>query len=520
MIIAPSPLSTDVLKRGRRRASVPPPPAPLLPFTMPHFRAWAAGLLLDTGEPWHLEPFQEAFAADVFAGTAECWLIVPEGNGKTTLVAGLALYHTEFRPFATVAVAASSRDQAQVLYAQAEGFVLRSPRLHELVHSPIQEAKGKRKLEVPRFNPLPGYRRVDHHAGGRIQVYAADDATGDGLIPTLAILDELHRHRDLRLYRTWTGKLQKRQGQIVAISTAGMPGSEFEQTRERIRRSATEALRKGSFVRASSPRLVLHEWAVPEKADVEDFPTVKAANPFSGITVETLRSKFESPTMTLEHWRRFVCNLPTRGNNAAIQETEWAAAQTLDPIPVGAPISLGLDVAWKWDTTAAVPLWDGPGFDVLGDAAIIVPPRDGTMIHPDEVKRALLQIHLRNPIHTVVMDTSKAEDIAAWIESDIGATVIEWRQSLTQKAKDYAAFVNALRNGLLKHTGDAGLKQHVLNAAVRVLPSGDPVFERTNDSRGADQDLRVIDALVAAAMVVSAAAVPSEDAPVVEFLTL
>src|SRR3990167_10774069 len=107
------------------------------PSTLAHFRAWAADLILDTGESWHPEPFQEAFLEDVFAGYPECWLIVPESNGKTTLVAGLALYHTEFRPHASVRVAASSREQAGEVYRQAEGFVLASPRLHETCYSAV-----------------------------------------------------------------------------------------------------------------------------------------------------------------------------------------------------------------------------------------------------------------------------------------------------------------------------------------------------------------------------------------------
>ena len=114
------------------------------PFTLSHFRDWASDLILDTGESWHLEDFQEQFADDVFSGVPECWLIVPEGNGKTTLVAGLALYHTEFKPAAQVPVAASSREQAEILYRQAEGFVLRSPRLYQEVHSAIQKAMGMR----------------------------------------------------------------------------------------------------------------------------------------------------------------------------------------------------------------------------------------------------------------------------------------------------------------------------------------------------------------------------------------
>src|SRR5262249_32583386 len=152
-------------------------------------------------------------------------------------------------------------------------------------------------------------------AGPQIQVFAADDRTGDGVIPTMAIVDELHRHQDLRLYRTWRGKLDKRGGQIVAISTAGEPGGEFEDAREQIRQSATSVTRRGSFVRATSAQLVLHEWAVPHKGDVEDLREVKRANPFSGVTLAALKLKRRSPTMTLQHWRRMNCNLPTRAEN-------------------------------------------------------------------------------------------------------------------------------------------------------------------------------------------------------------
>jgi phage terminase large subunit-like protein len=486
------------------------------PFTLPHFRAWASDLILDTGESWHPEPFQEAFIEDVFAGYGECWLVVPEGNGKTTLVGGLALYHAEFKPYASVPVAASSREQAEILYRQAEGFVLRSPRLTELLVSPIQVAKGKLKTEVPRFVTLEGYRRVNHYEGGRIQVFAADDRTGDGVIPTLGILDELHRHRNLALYRTWVGKLLKRSGQVIAISTAGEPGSEFEITRDRIRQTADDIYREGAFVRAASKRLILHEWAVPEDEDPEDMEAVKAANPLAALTVETLRQKYESPTMTVGHWRRFVCNLPTRSESAAITEAEWEAAKAPGPIPEGAHIWLGLDVAWKWDTTAAVPLHViDREHRQLGPARILIPPRDGNSLDPDLVEKALREIHARNPIDMVVMDTTRAEQLGMWIETELGAEVIDRQQTNSLAVADYLAFMEALRNGWLTHSGDPGLTTHVMNAVAKVLPLGDTRFDRPSQSRyGLEQDRRVIDALVAAAMVNARASAMPEPDPV------
>ena len=83
------------------------------------------------------------------------------------------------------------------------------------------------------FKTLEGYRRIRFDAqNSRIQVFAADDRGGDGIIPGgYAFLDELHRHKNLSLYRTWQGKLWKRQAQLIVISTAGEAGSEFEDER-------------------------------------------------------------------------------------------------------------------------------------------------------------------------------------------------------------------------------------------------------------------------------------------------
>ena len=77
------------------------------PFTVPHFRAWCSQLILDNDQPWIVEPFQTRFAKDVFSGFLENWLVVPEGNAKTTLAGGLVLYHAQFRRGGRVPVAAS-----------------------------------------------------------------------------------------------------------------------------------------------------------------------------------------------------------------------------------------------------------------------------------------------------------------------------------------------------------------------------------------------------------------------------
>jgi hypothetical protein len=473
------------------------------PFTLEHFRDWTSRLELDNGEMWNLEDFQAAFVADLFSGVPECWLVIPEGNGKTTLAAGLALYHAQFRKTAWVPVAAAATEQAQILYRQAEGLVMRSDSL------------GKR------FRCLEGYRRINcEESNSRIQIFSADDKTGDGVIPTLCIVDEVHRHRDMRLYRTWRGKLAKRKGQMVAISTAGEPGSEFEETRARIRQQSPVVERKETFLRAVSPHLVLHEYAVPEDGDVEDIALVKRANPFSGVTTEILTEKLGSPTMVLAHWRRFVCNLPTRSDNAAITEQEWANAKTSEQVPAGVPVACGLDVAWKLDTTAIVPLWwKSEQERIFGAAKVLTPPRDGNSLDHKLIEAAFIEINQRNPISMVVMDITRAEQLATWLSETIGCVVVERGQTDVFARTDYERFMEALRLGWLKHQGDADLTKHALNAIAKLLPTGGARFTRPAQSWTASlQDQRVVDALIAAAMVHCVAATNIEEAvPLVAF---
>lgn len=476
----------------------------LKPYTVAHFKKWAKGVILDTGKYWKVEDFQALFLEDVFAGIPEIWLLIAEGNTKTTLLGGLGLYECQFKRYGRVPVAASSRDQAFEMYLQAQGMVDRSEALQPIFVC----HEGLRQIKCPSME-------------SRIQIHAADDRTGDGAIFTKALVDEGHRHRDLRLYRTWSGKLQKRPGaQIIMISTAGEPGEEFEQTRDKIRQSLTDRVTSPGFIRGRAGRVALQEYALPEKADPNDLAMVKLANPASFVTLASLKEKKETPTMTDSHWGRFTCNVATRGGNPAITETEWWAAFIDEIIPEGVPIWAGLDIAWKWDTTALVPLWArDKHFFLAGECHILEPPRDGTSLDPDKIEDALLETHARNPIHTLVMDTNRAEQLASWAEKELGCEVVDRGQSNAFQALDYERVTEGLRGGrteegdkiphYLYHNGDVGLTKHVMNARVATLEGNKQRFVRPKGSRqqkdGTVQDRRVIDALSALGMVLTSA---------------
>jgi len=461
-------------------------------------------MVLDNGEPWDPEGFQLEIVADVFSGVDEFWVVIPEGNAKTTLMAGVALYHGDYTPTAEALLAAASRDQAGLLFNQAAGFVERSDGFKS------------------RFKVFEGYRRIKClRSGGRLQVFAADDRTGDGVIPTLGLIDEPHRARNLALVRTWRGKLAKRGGQLGLLSTAGEPGTEFEDARARSIADAIEVTVDGCHTRARGENSVIHDWSVPSTGDVEDLALVKAANPLSTITEESLRKKRSSPTMTETHWRRFVCNQAVRSDLTAINASEWSALGTSAEIPAGVPVWVGVDFGWKHDTTAIVPLWvKDDEHRMFGTPIILTPPRDGSFLEPETIKAAFRAIQKRNPIAEVVMDPDRAAEIAAWLRDDLGVEPTEHGQG-AEMFDAYEKFMEALRNGWISHPRDPEFTEHVLNAVAKVLPDGRTRFDRPSTSRAqAGQRRRVIDALIAAAMVHrSATAAPSALVPMVGWVS-
>jgi len=155
-------------------------------------------LKLEDGSPFVLHEFQRTMLADYFDGTTETLILVSKKNGKTTLLAALALHHLMVTPDAECVIAAASRDQAQILLNQARGFVRRSG---------LDQYMSVKQRQI-----------VSLLDEGVVRVMASDSDTGDGVIPTLAIVDELHRHKDNgAMYGVFRDGLGPRKGRMLTI---------------------------------------------------------------------------------------------------------------------------------------------------------------------------------------------------------------------------------------------------------------------------------------------------------------
>ena len=148
-----------------------------------------------------IEPFQRLILSHVFAGRRELLVLIPRGNGKTSLFAALALFHLLSVEAPAIYCAAAGREQARLLFESARAMAASRPELERRV--------------TPRYNEL----RV---AGGFLRVLSSDAPRAHGLQPTLALVDELHAHQSPDLYVALRTALGKRKGaQLATFSTAG-----------------------------------------------------------------------------------------------------------------------------------------------------------------------------------------------------------------------------------------------------------------------------------------------------------
>lgn len=435
-----------------------------------------------------LERFQRSMLEDYFDGCTETLILISKKNGKTSMIAALALFHLLVVTDATCFVGAHSRDQATIVHNQAAGFVRRSPTL-----------RGA-------FDTKKGYREIRAtHDEGVLRVLAADADTADGVIPTLAIVDEMHRHRKADLYGVFRDGLGARDGQLITISTAGDDElSPLGQMRTKAHQ-LEDASRDGAYRRHRSPNgeFVLHEWALDADQDRDDIALVKTANPASWQTLERLQARHDSPTMTGWQWARFACGVWVRGEDTAIDPRDWdALAEPGLKIPVGSPVYLGWDNAFKGpDTTALVPVWvERADRRVIGDPVVLEPPGDGTMLDDREILAAIVGFSAHFQIAAVVFDPNAgAQALAQQIERDLGLTMVQHAQSDTPMALADGRFREAIRRRELAHSGHEILRQHVLNAVEK--PVGE-AFRLIRPPRGAR---RPIDCLTAASMAHSTA---------------
>ena len=461
------------------------------------------------GQPIKLMPFQRKFILDIYdnpKGTSRAQLSVGRKNGKSALIAAIALAHIvgpEARQNSQIISGARSREQASLVFKLAEKMVRLSPRLPQLVKViPSQKSLIGLPMNVE-------YRAISAEAG-----------TAHGLSPVLAILDEVGQVRgptDSFIEAIETAQGAHDDPLLIAISTqAATDGDLF-------------SIWLDDAKNAKDSRIVSHVYTAPEDCEILDESAWKAANPALG--------EFRS-LKDIQDFAKQAARLPAKENsfrwlflNQRIEATspflsraEWEANNPEPEVQSGMSCYAGLDLSASRDLTAfvmAFPVDDGyhivPQFFLPADGIReksktdkvpydlwaeqgFLTLIDGPVIIPAIVARAVAEASEHYDISLMAYDRWRINDFQRELDA-IGAQVP--MTAFGQGFKDMAPAVDKLERLVaerkLRHGGNPILNMCAAGAVAERDPAG-------NRKLNKGKSVSKIDGLVALAMALGASA--------------
>ena len=218
----------------------------------------------------------------------EAIIIVGQGNGKSTMIAGNAAYGLtkDNERGAEIYCLANSREQAKIIYnecsAQVEGSAILSKHIHV--------TKQGMFFQNNKFQPL-----------------ATDSKNLDGRNVHMAVFDELQEYRDYKLINVIKGKIKKRkQPLIIYITTLGNvidgPLMDFYILGGQILDDS------GAVAKRAADRIFVYIDEIDENDDPADFNCWGKANPSLGalLDLEDLKDEWERVKLIPQERSNFI----------------------------------------------------------------------------------------------------------------------------------------------------------------------------------------------------------------------
>lgn len=439
--------------------------------------------------------------ADGFRRFRTAYLATARKSGKSTLAAGIGLYLTlaDGERGAEVYSAATKKDQAKIIHAEAMRMVRASKSLREWVQL------FRDNISVVR-------------TGSKYEPLGADADTLDGLNTHAAIIDELHAHKGRELWDildTSTGA--RRQPLMLATTTAGFNRLticwEIHNRAVQVLEEALEDDTLFAYIASIDPE---DDWRNPEC-------WIKA-NPNLGITpkLETLQqacSKAETTPAFQNTFRRLHLNEWTEQSERAIDMVAWReCAGKIDEAELaGKECYGGLDLASTMDLTAASLTfpWNGRHFKLLWKfwlPAAALDSRDkrnraqylawaregwlkivpGNVMDYDVVRADLAEWKNKFNILEMSFDPWNAKEIAGKMQDD-GFTMVEHRQGFISMSEPTKSFMGLILDRDIEHGNNPIATWMAANFVVATDPSGNLKPDKAKSSEK-------IDGMVAAIM--------------------
>jgi len=471
------------------------------------------------GQTFALAPWQAFVAGSLFGWQRSglrrfriAYCAVPRKNGKSTLSAGIGLYLlvADGEQGAEVYSAATTRDQARIVFDEAKRMASSSPARRRRVQVLINNLHVA--ATASRFMPL-----------------SSDSSTMDGLNVHGAIIDELHAHKTrgvVDVLDTATGA--RRQPLLFEITTAGYDRHSicFEHQDYAIK-ALEGVLRDVSWFAFIASADEQDDWTEPQ--------VWRKANPSFGLSVKAddLARKAEKAIAlpgAQNAFRRMHLNEWSEQAERRIDMAAWDACN--GPVDLeqlrgktcfgGLDLSTTTDVlgvparAGRWSLVPAEPLLRARGQPQEARRARprALRPVDPARLHRGDagqcrgygaIEQRILADSALFQVREIAYDPWNATHIALRLQ-DEGATMVEFRQGFRSMAAPTRELEKLIVSKKLAHGGNPVTRWMAANVAVAQDPAG-------NLKPAKDKSTERIDGIVATIMAIGRAMVAQDEPP-------
>jgi phage terminase large subunit-like protein len=469
-------------------------------------------------EPWQQFIFWVAFGwkrtVDNHRRFRTVYIELPRKNGKSTMMAGIGLYMlvADGEPGAEIYAAATKKDQARIVHADAIKMRDASPSLKKRIQ------KFRDNLSIPETN-------------SKFIPLGADEDTLDGLNTHCNIIDELHAHKTRKVWdvlETATGA--RRQPMQVAITTAGFDKHsicwEQHTYSEKILSQIIDDDTYFAFIAC-----------LDEGADWEDEREWFKANPNLGISkklddMRRLAAKAKEQPAALNSFLRLHLDRWTKQDvlwmpmdrwnacNAAVDAEELYGRECIGALDLASKTDLAAlsllfapvddDEPWKllqyfWCPEENAELRakkDRVPYDVWIRQEFIK-ATEGNVTDYDFIRRDIGELASDYRIKEIAFDPWNATQLVTQLTGD-GMEMVEFRQgfaSMSAPTKELMAMVLGKK---IAHGGNPVLDWMASNVTVRQDPAGNLKPDR-------EKSTEKIDGIVTLIMAIGRAIVQPED---------
>jgi phage terminase large subunit-like protein len=429
------------------------------------------------GQPVVIHPYQVRIVKDLLDGSpppVQAVVSMPRGNGKTALVAMLAVWHVLTTPGGRVAIVATREEQALVPFRQALDIIAASP---VLARYAVRHSSSRSE------------RIVCPSLGSEVQALPSTVRGLQGKRPSLALIDEVGFIDDGVWSALALGLGKHKHSLLVGWGTPGFD------------RGIMWRLRSAALSPDPPRGLVYHEIAAPpgSEADPYDPRVIRAANPAvraGFLDLEAIRAN--APTETRADFLTFRLGLWASREEAWVRAEDWSLLAVDDTLPPdGSVVHLGFDGSVggpKRDTTALV--------GAHGDRIFVLGYWEPPAGAPKD---------WRVPRAEVMATIDRA--LTRW-RGSLQADPWHWRRELEELTDRYGEriveqntgartrfgpmvdrFATSVRLGTLVHDGNDDLRDHVLGAVAEPGPLGTVIHKDIRLQHRAPIDLAVAAAL-------------------------